>query len=61
MQDIVQREAMMKYISLSVMVVHAQWDETKSKWILRLKEMKERGREWEEETDVFLNGTGFLK
>lgn len=51
----------MKYISLSVMVVHAQWDETKSKWILRLKEMKERGREWEEETDVFLNGTGFLK
>lgn len=64
-RTIVEEEGMMKYIRLRTKVTNAVWDENLSKWILRLTETIDPGdtssREWEEECDLFLNGTGFLK
>ena len=59
MNGIVEKEGMMKYITLNSTVVNAQWVEKKSKWIVRIK--GKYGKEWDEEADLFLNGTGFLK
>lgn len=58
MKGIVLDEGLDKYITLNTKVSRATWDETASKWRLVLKQ---HDREWEEEFDVFLNGTGFLK
>jgi cation diffusion facilitator CzcD-associated flavoprotein CzcO len=61
-RDIVEDEGLMKYITLSTEVKKAVWDEKKSKWVLSLSGTGDEGKkkEWDEECDLFLNGTGFL-
>ncbi|RAL00166.1 flavin-containing monooxygenase [Aspergillus ibericus CBS 121593] len=57
LKQIVIEEDMMKYIQLNTRVVSTIWDETKSKWVIKLQ----RGTDqWEDEFDLFLNGSGFL-
>lgn len=63
-RTIVDEEGMMKYIHLRTRVTKAVWHEEKSKWVLHLVERDSSDdlvNEWDEECDVFLNGTGFLK
>lgn len=63
MKTIVEEEGMMKYINLGTQVNKAVWDDDKSRWVLSLAKSSESEgmSEWDEECDVFLNGTGFLK
>lgn len=61
---VVEEEGMQDYIRLRTAVTHAEWDEAKSKWIVRLAERDENDtiiREWDEECDMLLNGAGVLK
>ena len=60
MKGITVDEGLMKYIQLSTEVKKALWDDKKSKWILVLAKT-DGSKQWEEDCDVFLNGTGFLK
>lgn len=60
MKGIVMDEGLDKYIRLNSRVSKATWDETKSRWILVISKMDGSGQ-WEEECDIFLNGTGFVK
>jgi len=42
--------------------VRAVWNDERGKWQLELKATEGGNvREWTEECDLFLNGTGFLK
>lgn len=69
LRGIVEEEGMMRYIRLSTAVTRAVWDEGRSKWVLRLSRTEGKevvdsspgAEEWDEECDLFLNGTGFLK
>lgn len=64
LRNIVDEEGLLQYIRLRTAVTHAQWQETRSKWLVHLVEKNEKGevvREWEEECNVFLNGAGILK
>ncbi len=65
MRTIVDEEGMMKYIKLKTQVIRADWDDEKSRWIIHLGRVGEKegtfDEEWDEECDIFLNGTGFLK
>lgn len=63
MKDIVDKEGMMKYITLNTSVESARWDEQKSVWTVKLSQRNDEqpAREWEEECDFLLNGAGFLK
>ncbi|OOF92101.1 hypothetical protein ASPCADRAFT_153419 [Aspergillus carbonarius ITEM 5010] len=57
LKQIVVEEGMMKYIQLNTRVVSAIWNEAKSKWVVKLQRDT---AEWEDECDLFLNGSGFL-
>ncbi|KAJ5808608.1 hypothetical protein N7474_009877 [Penicillium riverlandense] len=57
LKGIVLDEGLDQYIQLQTKIVKASWDDTKSKWILVVSNAT---KQWEEECDVFLNGTGFL-
>ena len=61
-KGIVEEEGMMKWIQLSTEIVKAEWDEEKSRWKVRLRkgDGDEKGKEWDDECDVLLNGTGFV-
>lgn len=66
MKDIVVEEDMMQYIRLNTQCLSAVWSEATSKWKVRLSKKTTANDasstvEWEEECDVILNGTGFLK
>lgn len=66
MKDIVEEEGMMKYIQLNTSIVSATWNEDRSKWVVKLSRKtavneKDGTLDWEEECDLLLNGTGFLK
>lgn len=66
MKGIVDEEGMMKYIQLNTTVTGAAWDESRSKWLVKLarksiREVDASVLEWEEECDLLLNGAGFLK
>lgn len=38
----------------------AEWDETRSKWKIQLEKLDEEGQIFEDESDVFMTGTGLL-
>ncbi|KAH8695627.1 flavin-binding monooxygenase [Talaromyces proteolyticus] len=61
-KDIVDEEGMMKYITLNTSVSGAAWDEKKSKWTVTLSQQTDGGlkKQWQEDYDVILNGSGFL-
>ncbi|KNG86137.1 dimethylaniline monooxygenase [Aspergillus nomiae NRRL 13137] len=61
-KDIVEEENMMQYITLNTAVSGARWDNSRAKWIVKLSQRQEDGqtKEWQEECDVILNGSGFL-
>lgn len=66
MKNIVEEEGMMKYIQLRTQVMAANWNEDKSKWIVKLRklyttETQTDPQEWEEDCDLLLNACGFLK
>lgn len=64
MKMIATEEDMYKYITLRTAVKKAVWNEEKSRWIISLAQSDEAGnvvREWDEEANLLLNGTGFLK
>lgn len=58
LKGIVLDEGLDRFIQLQTKIIKASWDDTKSKWILVVANAT---KQWEEECDVFLNGTGFLK
>ncbi|EXJ74905.1 uncharacterized protein A1O5_01601 [Cladophialophora psammophila CBS 110553] len=65
MKQVVDDEGMMKYIHLNTSVCGADWDESKSKWVVKLAKKTSLEDEQgvlhlEEECDILLNGTGFL-
>ncbi|EEH37239.2 hypothetical protein PAAG_07795 [Paracoccidioides lutzii Pb01] len=63
MSDIVDEEGMMKYIHLRSKVTRAEWHEDKSKWVVHVEESNAEDkvvREWDDECDILLNGTGIL-
>ncbi|PWY75017.1 dimethylaniline monooxygenase [Aspergillus heteromorphus CBS 117.55] len=60
LKQIAVDEGMMEYIQLRTRVVSATWDECKSKWVVKLRRDGPDVAEWEDECDVFLNGSGFL-
>jgi cation diffusion facilitator CzcD-associated flavoprotein CzcO len=53
-------EGLLDYIQLSTEVKKASWNDEKGKWALVLAKT-DGSKQWEEECNVFLNGTGFLK
>lgn len=63
LKEIVDEEDMMKYITLNTSVNGATWDEQKSKWLVKLGQQVEGSprKEWTEECDLLINGSGFLK
>lgn len=63
LKDIVEEENMMQYITLNTAVSGAKWDNGKAKWIVTLSQNVEgkQPKEWQEECDLILNGSGFLK
>lgn len=66
MKDIVDEEGMMDYIKLNTSITKAKWVESKSKWAVTLTKKSIPNDnsdvlEWEEECDLLINGTGFLK
>jgi len=66
MKEIVEEEGMMQHIQLRTEIKSAIWNEDKSKWIVKLSKSGTDAsptdvREWEEECDFLVNGTGFLK
>lgn len=62
MKDIVEEEGLAKWITFNTRVVRAQWSEDKGSWDIHLQTGQgDTSRQWQEECDVFLNGTGFLK
>lgn len=66
MKQIVDEEGMMKYIQLNTSIVSATWNEEKTKWQVKLSRKtilkdEESQLEWDEECDILINGTGFLK
>ncbi|EEH46643.2 uncharacterized protein PADG_02741 [Paracoccidioides brasiliensis Pb18] len=63
MRDIVDEEGMMKYIHLRSKVTRAEWHEDKSKWVVHVEESNAEDkvvREWDDECNILLNGTGIL-
>ncbi|PYH95472.1 dimethylaniline monooxygenase [Aspergillus ellipticus CBS 707.79] len=60
LKQIVVEEDMMKYIQLNTSVVSAVWNESKSKWGIKLQRDTPDAAEWEDEFDVFINGAGVL-
>lgn len=60
MKGIVLDEGLDRFIQLQTKVVKATWDENKGKWRLVLIRT-DGSQQWEEECDIFLNGTGFVK
>jgi len=63
LKTIVDEEGMMRWIGLRTAVARAVWREEGSKWVLSLERSGEDGEvleRWDQECDVFLNGTGFL-
>jgi cation diffusion facilitator CzcD-associated flavoprotein CzcO len=60
LKGIVMDEGLMKYIQLETEIKRAVWNDERSKWVL-LVERTDGSAQWEEECDVFLNGTGFVK
>ncbi|KAJ5774830.1 hypothetical protein N7457_009726 [Penicillium paradoxum] len=59
MKGIVLDEKLDRFIQLQTRVVKATWDENKGRWRIVLRRADE-SMEWEEECDIFLNGTGFV-
>ncbi|KAI1918440.1 hypothetical protein LOZ65_004896 [Ophidiomyces ophidiicola] len=62
-KKVVDEEDMMRYIQLRTRVIHAAWKEAKSKWVIHLVQKDREGnvtKEWNEECDVFLSGSGIL-
>lgn len=63
MKDIVDEEGMMKYIHLNTSVDSAHWDKERNLWVVALSERQDGvlKKEWKEECDYLVNGSGFLK
>ncbi|VUC32182.1 unnamed protein product [Clonostachys rosea] len=59
MKGIVMDEKLDRSITLSTEVVKAVWNESTSTWTVSLAST-DGSRQWEEECNVFLNGTGFV-
>ncbi|OBT58863.1 hypothetical protein VE04_00928 [Pseudogymnoascus sp. 24MN13] len=63
MKMIATKEDMYKYITLRTEVKEAVWKEERSRWIISLAQKDQAGnvvKEWHEDADLLLNGTGFL-
>lgn len=60
MKGIVLDEELDRYMTLNTEVKKATWDEQKSVWNIVLAST-DGSNQWEEECNVFLNGTGFVK
>ena len=63
LKEIVDEEGMMKYITLNTAVTSARWNEARSVWLVGLKQTlaNSPSTEWEEECNLLINGSGFLK
>lgn len=62
MKGCVEAEGMSKWITLNTEVKEARWDEQSGRWkVILVTKSCEESKEWVEECDVLLNGTGFLK
>ncbi|PGH09783.1 hypothetical protein GX51_00467 [Blastomyces parvus] len=63
MRNIVDEEGMMRYIRLRSRVTRAEWNEDRSKWMVRVEQSdgdEKAVRVLEDECDVLLNGNGVL-
>jgi hypothetical protein len=60
MKGIVLDEGLDRFIQLNTEVKKATWDDTKSAWTVVLR-ATDGSRQWEEDFNIFLNGTGFVK
>lgn len=64
MRRCVDEEDMTRFIKFQTEVDEARWDKKSGRWHIAFKTRDTDGRGWsefEEECDVLLNGTGFLK
>lgn len=60
MKGIAVDEGLMDYIQLNTEVKKASWNDDTATWTLVLAKT-DGSKQWEEECNIFLNGTGFLK
>lgn len=63
-KDIVEEEGLGKYMTFLTEVKEAKWNDTSSKWELKMAQCDEKGnvvKEWAEDCDYFVNTTGVLK